>query len=344
MLKQKYNPKNKFLIDEFNKLRKQIRFDMDHTTNKKKRLVHSFRLQAIDKVINILLNFKNEITSASQLEGIKGIGKGTLRRIDEILKHGKLNEINPDILDQKYLQYIDELAEIYGIGDRTAYDLYRTYGVTSIEELKKLYESGGITLPTPIITGLKWYGIVQDNIPREEIDEINTYLQKILLRIDPQLFGVICGSYRRWTLTSGDIDMLLIHPNIKVIPDKDKLKVNYLAIFIKYLFDDGILVDSLTETNVSTKYMGYCRLDKNHPVRRIDIRFIPYNSYYSASIYFTGPKDFNRKMRSLAIIQGYSLNEYGITDVDNNKIINPSSEKEVFDILGMEYISPNNRK
>ena len=331
------NPKNKWLIDEFDKLKKQIRYDIDHTGDRKKRLVHSFRLQAIDKVIAVLLEFEDEITSSAQLKGIKGIGKGTLDRIDEILSKGKLSEIIPEILDQEYLQYMEKLTEVYGVGQRKAYELYKDFGIKSIDDLKKAHAEGKISLPDAVVKGLKYYGIVQDDIPRSEIMEIDKYLHQVLLEIDPELFGVICGSFRRLKLTSGDIDMLIVH-------SQNKSKKNYLAIFIKQLFSDGFLIDWLTDRESSTKFMGYCKY-KDHPVRRIDIRFIsPYSSYFCASVYFTGPKDFNRRMRSLALTQNFSLSEYGLKDIDSGKIIYPSSEKELFNLLGMEYIRPENRK
>lgn len=336
------NSKNKYLIEEFEKLKKQIRYDIDHTGDRKKRLVHSFRLQATDKVIGILLNFKDEIVSSQQLKGIKGIGRGTLQRIDEILSEGKLGEIIPEILNQEYMKYIDELAEVNGIGERTAYELYKNYGVKSIDDLKKLYKSGKISLPDPIVKGLKYYGIVQDKIPHEEIIEVDEYLHQVLLEIDPELFGIICGSYRRMAPTSGDIDMLLVHPKVKSISAKVTSKKNYLGILINHLIQGGFIVDSLTDENVSTKYMGYCRYNGS-PIRRIDIRFIPYDSYHTAILYFTGPKDFNTRMRRLANTLGYSLSEYGLTD-ENGKLIKVHSEKEVFDILGLEYIPPEKRK
>ena len=336
------NKSNNLLIEEFQKLKKQIRFDIDHAQNKKKRLSNSFRLQAIDKILSVLQNFPNKITSSEQLKGIKGIGKNTLERVDEILSKGKLDEIIPGLQNQDYLKYIDELSDIYGIGERTAFDLYKNHNVKSIDDLVKLYKSGKISLPDQVLMGLKYHDIAKGNIPREEIEKIDEYLHEILLKIDPQLFGIICGSYRRMAPTSGDIDMLLVHPDVKTLNSKVKLKKNYLSIFINKLIDEGFIVDSLTSPDVSTKYMGFCKYN-DKPVRRIDIRFIPYNSYYAAILYFTGPKDFNKRMRRLAISLGYSLSEYGLTD-ENGKLITVNSEKEIFDILGMEYLSPDKRK
>jgi len=103
-----------------------------------------------------------------------------------------------------------------------------------------------------------------------------------------------------------------------------------------------IIIDGLTGIDVDTKFMGFCQLHE-FPVRRIDIRFVPYESYYSALLYFTGSGSFNKKMRTVAINAGYLLNEYGLFNKKTNKQIKIKSEKDIFDILKMEYLEPQFR-
>jgi DNA polymerase beta len=50
--------------------------------------------------------------------------------------------------------------------------------------------------------------------------------------------------------------------------------------------------------------MGFCQLDNNPLARRIDIRYVPYKSYYTALLYYTGSKNFNIEMRSIALKWG----------------------------------------
>ncbi len=332
---------NNKIISEFVKLTKQIKFDMDATKNKKEELAQSYRLLTIQKIIKILEKFPNKITSTDQLKNIDGIGKGTLSRVDEILKTGKLSEIKQEVLDNSYLKYLEELEDVYGIGHKTALELFNKYNIKSISDLKKLYKTGLIELPPNIVKGLQYHGKIKENIPRLEIDKINNYLLEILKKLDKELFGIICGSYRRLKLTSNDIDMLIVHPKIKNKKDAESSKNNYLKQFLEVLIKNKFIVDSLTDINVPTKYMGICQFE-NNPMRRIDIRFIPYESYYYAMLYFTGGKEFNKKMRLIAINMGYTLNEYGLFD-ENNKMIKANSEKDVFDFLGMEYVGPENR-
>jgi DNA polymerase/3'-5' exonuclease PolX len=86
--------------------------------------------------------------------------------------------------------------------------------------------------------------------------------------------------------------------------------------------------------------MGFCKY-KDLPIRRIDIRFIPFLSWYPALLYFTGSKEFNLMLRSNAKKMGYKVSEYGI--FKNNKNIYVESEEEIFKILGMKYLEPQER-
>jgi DNA polymerase/3'-5' exonuclease PolX len=334
-------PDNKLLIDQFEKLNKQIQFNIDNSSDKKQQLVDMFRLQTSKKIIKIIEQFPEKIISVDQLIGIKGVGKGTIKRIEEILKTGKLSEINDDIVNDKYHKYLDELAEVFGIGHKTALNLFKKYNVTSIDELKKLYNKGLITLSDNVAKGLKYYGKYMEDIPRSETMLYDKLFYKSLYKIDPKLFGIICGSYRRLKTTSSDIDFMIIHPSYK--NKNDTIKINYLYLFIKELEKKGYIIDSFTNPKTSTKYMGLIQLDKKHPIRRLDCRFIPYNSYYSALLSFTGPANFNKTMRQLAIDNGYLLSEYGLYN-EKGIPFKVKSENDIFKLLGMEYISPENRK
>ena len=48
-----------------------------------------------------------------------------------------------------------------------------------------------------------------------------------------------------------------------------------------------------------TKYMGICKLNSKSKGRRMDIRFIPYESKVPAILYFTGSGNFNKFMAQI---------------------------------------------
>ena len=87
--------------------------------------------------------------------------------------------------------------------------------------------------------------------------------------------------------------------------------------------------------------MGFAQLKEN-PIRRIDIRYIPYDSYYSALLYFTGSAELNKKMRIIAKNKGYKLSEYGLFKDDGTKL-DIKSEEDMFKKLNMDYIEPKFR-
>lgn len=331
---------NNTIITEFNKLVKQIQYEIDHESDPKKRKNNTFRLQNIKKARDFIVKYPKNIDDVKQLTNIPGFGTGILKRIDEIIRTGYLSEIKQNIVDDQYSAYLDELENVFGIGRKMAIDLLNNHDIKSIADLKKKFDQGVINLPDNVVKGLKYYDLIKHNIPRQEIDLIYELLCNNLDLINPNLFGTICGSYRRLNMTSGDIDFLLIHPDIKTINDLDNNTM--FANYLDKLIDIKFIVDSFTTTNVKSKFMGLCRLSNNYPIRRIDIRFIPFESYYYALLYFTGSMNFNRKMRRIAIDNNFILNEYGLFDSDG-KMMSVDSEKDIFDILYMEYITPDSR-
>ena len=341
------NSKNTKFIEQFQKLIEQIKYDIDHISksksSKSESMANHFRLRQMINVVNIIKKYPHEIKSGDQLKDIKGIGKGTISRIDEIIKKGYLSEININKREQKYLKQIDELTQIFGIGRNTAYDLIVTHNIKSIKELKKAYNKGTIELSHHIILGLKYHNVYKQLIPRSEVDSINDYLKQIVQSIDSNLFHVICGSYRRGKDTSNDIDILLVHKNI---PSNLKLlqHKNYLKLVIDKLKKDGFILDDI-DKNYEVKYMGFCKFN-NKPVRRIDIMYTPCDSFYTALLHFTGSGEFNRKIREVAIELGYTLSQLGLYVVKNGKKVKKikiNSEQDIFNKLGLEYIPPEQR-
>jgi DNA polymerase/3'-5' exonuclease PolX len=332
------------IINEFKKLQQQIMFDIDNTTGLIK-LKNQYRLKSITVTVKALEKYpKNKITNKDlpDIFKIKGIGEGTIKRIKEILETGKLSEIKITESDKQYLKMIEELEEIYGIGRITAYKLFKEYKITSIDELIDKINKKEIVVPENIMKGIKYVRQLDTKIPRKEIDEINEFLLDVMYEIDIRLFGTTCGSYRRQKDTSGDVDFIIIHHDYKT--DKDLTKnneINYLDIVVQKLIEKKFIIDSLTKTDVKTKYMGIFKW-KNSKPRRIDIRIFPTESYYSAILYFTGSKDFNRQMRLNAIAHNYILNEYGLYN-EKGKMFKIETEKDIFDLLGMEYITPDKR-
>lgn len=331
---------NQIILENLQQLYENYRKD----SNKK------FQAKAIQTGIRVIENFGEEITNTTDFlhkckeRGIKGIGKGILERIEEILLTQQLAECVQHVENEK-----DNICELFktitGVGDRKADEWYEL-GYRTIEDIYLAHEEGKIELTHHIKMGLKYYQDLLLRIPREEIDKMKKKIKKSISKIDKRCVFEICGSYRRGESTSGDIDIIISHPTHLMNIDSHIQLQN----IVQQLVSDGIIIDHLTE-NGNKKYMGFCRYSSRTPARRIDIRLFDYQHYWAGILYFTGNKNFNILIRNRAIEKGYSLNEYSLTkmivDEETNEkrkeMILLHSEEEIFHLLELDYMTPEQR-
>jgi DNA polymerase/3'-5' exonuclease PolX len=333
---------NIIILQMFNKLIDLLKKLNKIETDKKQKTINNFRIKNLINAVTVLSGLDYEIT-LDNINDLKlpGIGKGTISRIVEILENDNLEEIDEleKMTKSKNIDIITELNNVVGIGDKTALELIKKYKIQSISELIDKVNSGKIIVNDKIKLGLKYYGSYKTNIPRDEINKIFIYMEQKLKKFNDKLLFIICGSYRRGKITSGDIDLLLLHEDIYY--QEDVPNIHYLTDVVNLFKMDNFFLDDLTETEGGTKYMGFCKY-MNNPVRRIDIRMIGIESFFPALVYFTGSYELNQKMRKIAKTLGYKLNEYGLYD-ESDKKYTILSEEMLFEILGMEYIEPTDR-
>jgi DNA polymerase/3'-5' exonuclease PolX len=331
---------NQFIIDELAKLVDLIKIQSNHIKDQKIISTNEFRIRALNYLISVVKKHKSKITLADDIKDYPRIGKGSLEKITEILESGTLQEIKE--LSKKYKKYekmesiIQELSQVVGIGKAKAMELIEEYDVKSLKDLKKRFKSGEIELNEKIQLGLKYVGKFQGAIPRSEVDNIAKLIETSIK--DKDLTVTFCGSYRRGSSAPNDIDVLLCHLDNITMDDVKQSTV--LKDMVQLLKDKGLLVDDIAGEDSTTKYMGFCRLKKN-PVRRIDIRVMPVESYYTAILYFTGSYELNKTMRQKAKNMGYKLNEYGL--YKDREMMDVQSEEDVFKYLEMEYLPPEER-
>jgi DNA polymerase (family 10) len=289
-----------------------------------------FRIRAYERAAqnieglteNIEIYIRNDT-----LTEIPGIGIDLAERIKEFARFGKI-KIYEDLKKSIPAGLLD-LLKVPSIGPKTAKLLYDELKIKNIRGLeraikaKKLTGIFGIKEKTieNISKGIELFKRGRERMSLAQAiqtaDEFIGALEKM-----PEVKKISCaGSLRRRKETVRDIDILMVSKKPKSV----------MEAFVKLAAVKEALVKGETKSSVRTS------LDV-----QVDCRIVEEKSYGAALLYFTGSKNFNIKIRQLAIRKGLKVNEYGISRKD--KFIAGKSEEEMFKALGMPYIEPELRE
>lgn len=286
---------------------------------------------------NAIANIKklDYVIDLNNLEKQKiiGVGTGIMGKIHEFLTKGYISELKQLLKNKKYKAFV-ELSKIIGVGPATI-KTWINKKIYSIADLRKAIAKSKVKLNHMQTLGLKYYIDLNLRIPRNEVGLLGNYVKKILLNIDPNIKFEITGSYRRGRIDCGDIDILVTNPKIF----NESLLIN----FIDDIRNDKNFIDVLSKGKERVTFLYYSPISKL--VRQIDVLNLPYKSYFAAILYFTGSGPFNVSMRGYAKHLGYRLNQNGLFKIEGNKLnlIVANSEKDIFDILKLQYVSPEYR-
>jgi DNA ligase (NAD+) len=288
------------------------------------------RARAYANAKETIASYPGDITDPAQLKGMKGIGTTIYQKLVDFNANGTLRimEEHKDLIGKK--QAMDVFADIYGVGEKKAEELVDA-GILTIEELEQRQAD---VLNAKQRLGLKYYKDILQRIPRAEIQEYEAVFKDAFPAVADSKFEIV-GSYRRGLATSGDIDAIITSS------DPDVFRV-----FIDELVKRGIIVEILSRGNA--KCLVIAKLPNAEYVRRVDFLYTSPEEYPFSVLYFTGSKEFNTTMRERALSMNYTLNEHGLSVMENKKKGDRVSqvfpdEKSIFDFLGMEFKQPMER-
>ncbi|XP_055776040.1 DNA polymerase beta [Salvelinus fontinalis] len=304
------------------------------------RAIHKYNTYR--KAASVISKYPQKIKNGEEAKKLDGVGKEIAKKIDEFLQTGTLKKLEK-IRNDDTSSSINFLTRVTGIGPAAARKFFDE-GVKTLEDLKKIEHK----LNHHQQIGLKYFEEFEKRIPRTEMTKMETLIMQELELVDTDYIGTICGSYRRGAESSGDIDILLTHPNYTSVDEKQP---KLLHAVVEHFESIGFITDTLSKGD--TKYMGVCQLQRNdedeeeYLHRRIDIRLIPKDQYYCGVLYFTGSDIFNKNMRTHALEKGFTLNEYtirpvGVTGMAGEPLM-VDSEKDVFDYIQWKYREPKER-
>jgi len=269
-----------------------------------------------------------KMAEEGRLEDIPGVGESLAKKIDEILKTGKLAYL--DRLRTEVPESLKELVSIPEVGPKTAMILYKDLGIKNIEELKKallehkLHSIKGFGEKTEerILQGIRTIEARAGRMLLGEAYPVGaTFVEYLRSKsLGPVSLG---GSLRRGKETIGDIDVLV------GTDDADKAT----KAFVSHPDVDEVIMQGPTKSSVRLR-TGL----------QVDLRVLPRKSWGAALQYFTGSKEHNVALRSIAIKMGYKLNEYGVFDRKTDKLIASETEEDVYRAFGLTVMPPEIRE
>jgi DNA polymerase (family X) len=287
----------------------------------------AYRIAA--QTIEVLDENIEDIVKQDRIKEISGIGNALAKKIKELVETGKLEYF--ENLKKEIPQGLLKMLEISGLGPKKVAAIYKNLGIKTIPELGQACKEGklrdlegfGIITEQNILRGIqlkgKTSGRVFLNLANEDGQNYTNYLKKNdkIKRLS------IAGSLRRRKETIGDLDILASSDSPNEIMD----------FFVKYEDVKQVLLKGSTKTSVIL-----------NDGLQVDLRVVEDKNFGAALQYFTGSKEHNVKMRSLAIKKGYKLNEYGLFIKKTEKFVVGENEEEIYNKLGLEYIEPELRE
>lgn len=261
------------------------------------------------------------------IRNISGIGESIAEKIIEYIKTGKIDYYQD--FKEEFPVKIRELTSIEGVGPKTVKALWEKLGVKNIEDLekaakeKKIQSLYGFDEKTEenIIQGIEFLKRDQGRFLLGEILPKAREIEKKLRKLKEVEELSVSGSLRRKKATIGDLDFLAIARDSKKVMD----------FFVSMPGVAKVWGHGETKSSI--------RLEEGIDV---DLRVLSKESFGAALQYFTGSKQHNIKLRSIAMDKGLKLNEYGIFREEER--IAGENEEEVYNTIGLTWIPPELRE
>ena len=299
----------------------------------------SFRIRSYRRAAETLEGFPEQVSNLAddpkKLLEIPGIGKGMVANIQELAQTGKL-QLHQDLL-QKYHPSMLELFKIQGLGPKTIALIWSAFQVSDLDGVEKLAKEGKLrTLPRmsekseqKIVKAIEDYRRISGRFLIDEADRTAARLAEYLKHVKGIDAITPAGSLRRGRETVGDLDVLITGPCC--VDDKQRAAlVEEIAHFPGI---DQILAKG--DNKISFKL---------HTGLQVDVRTLSPDSYGAGLQYFTGSKNHSVALRQRALKMGFTLNEYGLYRLKDNKWVAGKTEQELYHNLRLDWIPPELRE
>jgi DNA polymerase (family X) len=269
------------------------------------------------------------VASRNELRSIPGVGEAIEEKIREYLTTGRVHyyerlkgEVPPGVV---------ELMRLPGLGPKTARRFWVELGLEGPNELRDAIAAGKLD-------NVKGFGPRKIEQVRTTLEEARTApaagraaielvypVAERIVRTLRERSGTdrveAAGSLRRRRETVGDLDVLVASDD----PEK--------------VFE---LFSALPEVREVKMRGGTKETVVLASGLQVDLRVVEPKAFGAALQYFTGSKDHNVHLRSIARDRGLKINEYGVFRGEER--VGGRTEEEVYATLGLPWIPPEIRE
>jgi DNA polymerase (family 10) len=261
------------------------------------------------------------------LSELPNIGESTARKIEEILHSGTCKRLE-DLRDE-LPEGLTQVMRIEGMGPKKAMKLHRQLGIETLDDLRQAAEEGkvreveefGEKTERKILQGIETLSKASGRMLYHEAADHVESLRRHMDGLDAVGQWDVAGSFRRAKETVGDLDVLV------QADDRDAASEQILA------YDQIDQTVSKGREKITVRLSGGLQ---------VDFRFFEAESFGSATMYFTGSKAHNIRLRRIAVDRDWKLNEYGLVKGDHR--LAGADEEGVYRRLNLAWVPPELRE
>lgn len=277
------------------------------------------------------------VNDPAKLTELPGIGERLAEHLKEIVETGDYS-LRKKLL-KKYPHTLLDLLTLQSLGPKKVALLWKTFKAGTVDQVEKLAREGKLR----DLAGfgerseeniLKAVEVFKKSSGRFHID-VGTRVAEQLVNYIKQMGAPVAsvtpaGSLRRAKETIGDLDLLL------TLGKGHTSEQDIEAISAHILKFEGI-EQVLARGGNKVSFILSSGL-------QVDVRLLEAENFGAALLYFTGSKEHNVALRSRALKMGYTLNEYALSRLKDERRVAGRTEEEIYAKLGLVYIEPELRE
>ncbi|EQD33731.1 DNA-directed DNA polymerase, family X [mine drainage metagenome] len=297
-----------------------------------------FKPEAYRRAARTLEQLPSEVRTLKDPQAIRalpGIGEALSLKIEEYRETGKVPYL--DRLREKWPPGLLEIMRLEGVGPKTTRRFHQELGIADLAGLKAALEAGQLdhlagfkarkvellrrALSQAGTVGLPSGGGRRIPLPEAQrmADELMAAFRASGVPVDRLVYA---GSLRRRREDVGDLDLLATTRG-----DPRSVMEAFLHL------------PPVREVRLSGETKTTVVLDGG---LQVDLRVVAPEAFGAAWQYFTGSKDHNIRLRTLAQQKGWKINEYGLSRGEERTAA--PTEEAVYAAVGFPWIPPEIRE